>query len=121
MKYWQEITVWDSPNARNHIYYLNEDRSKMVGYVKFGQGELYKFRSPLPFHTTGRKFKQLDWPSEPDSVYFAKKKPEPGTVTVSGSNGKIYTLTPGPRGWMCSCPGFTFRGACRHAAGITQG
>ena len=31
--------------------------------------------------------------------------------TVSGSNGKIYTVTGDHH---CTCPGFTFKGDCKH-------
>jgi hypothetical protein len=30
---------------------------------------------------------------------------------VSGSNGKVYEVV---AGHSCTCPGFTFRGTCRH-------
>lgn len=35
------------------------------------------------------------------------------TVTVQGSAGKTYTVTLGQT-TNCTCPGFTFRGDCKH-------
>lgn len=34
-------------------------------------------------------------------------------VEVQGSKGKTYTVTLG-KNRSCTCPGFTFRGSCRH-------
>lgn len=31
-------------------------------------------------------------------------------IQVQGSNGKVYTIEDG----KCSCPGYTFRGNCKH-------
>lgn len=40
---------------------------------------------------------------------------------VKGSKGETYTVEYGPRSggryshdWSCTCPGFKFRGACKH-------
>lgn len=37
------------------------------------------------------------------------------TITVQGSKGKSYTVTIGSTK-NCTCPGFTFRGSCKHIA-----
>jgi hypothetical protein len=44
------------------------------------------------------------------------------TVDVEGSGGKVYECRFGPvgpggpysHGWSCTCPGFKFRGKCKH-------
>lgn len=44
-----------------------------------------------------------------------KKPAPPKTVQVEGSKGKTYTLTIKEDGSKsCSCPGFGFRGSCKH-------
>ena len=117
MKYYQEVTVWnDNSNAINHIYYLNDDKSKMVGYIKNGTKKLHKFKNPITIDTRGRKFVEIkDKKGEPDSVYFTKKEePSKDAIIVQGSNGKEYEITKvGPR-YVCTCPGFTFRQKCKH-------
>ena len=35
---------------------------------------------------------------------------------VKGSNGKEYLVKVGQAGKHCTCPGFTFRGTCKHIA-----
>ena len=32
----------------------------------------------------------------------------------SSSSDKVYTLTVGPHGPYCDCPGFSFNGKCKH-------
>jgi hypothetical protein len=116
MKYYQEVTEWPGGSV-NHIYYLKDDRSKMVGYIRNGTTELYKFKQPIDFYTKGRKFVKLDRPAESDRVYFSKTEESPpsaGEITVTGSSGQIYRLTPVGEGYRCSCPGFQFRRRCTH-------
>ena len=96
MKYFQEVTVWaDSANAVNHTYYMKDDKSFMVGYIKAGTKSLFKFKKPIQIDTRGRKFVELkDKKTEPDSVYFVKKEePENEGIEVEGSNGKKYYIT----------------------------
>ena len=33
---------------------------------------------------------------------------------VAGSKGNEYTVTEDSGKWSCTCPGFTFRGSCKH-------
>lgn len=42
---------------------------------------------------------------------FEVKDKEPKTRIVKGSNGKEYEVT---GNYRCTCPGFTFRGSCKH-------
>mgnify|MGYP006876808434 CR=1 FL=1 len=93
----QEITVWDDP-IPNHIYHVNGS-GKLVAFDN-GTG-LKTFNRPLQFDKARRKFKKLE--------QFDEKLPA-DAITVQGSNGKVYTIVDG----KCSCPGFTFRGSCKH-------
>lgn len=36
------------------------------------------------------------------------------SVEVKGSKGDVYTVTKFGNKYSCTCPGFTFRGKCRH-------
>jgi hypothetical protein len=115
MKYFQEVTEWDSPTAQNHIYYLKDDKTKMVGYIKSGTDTLFKFKHPIDIYTKGRKFVELKTKAEPDSVYFQKVEEKPkDVITVQGSNGKEYHITKVGNRYSCTCPGFLFRHKCKH-------
>lgn len=116
MKFYQEVTEW-SVDVPNHIYYLKDDKSKMVGYIKHGTTELFKFKKPIDFSVRGRKFILLNRKAESDSVYFQKiKESKPvDAITVEGSNGKKYFLTKVGGKYVCSCPGYQFRRQCKHS------
>jgi hypothetical protein len=119
MKYFQEVTEWsDNKTAINHVYYMKDDKSSAVGYIKFGVGDLIKFKVPMRIDVRGRKFVIVkNKKTEPDSVYFPKKEEVKSVdvITVDGSNGKKYTLEKVSGKYVCSCPGFTFRNKCKHS------
>ena len=119
MKYLQETTDWGNHNTPNHVYYVNDSKTKMVGYIKAGTKALFKFSKPMMIDVRGRKFVELkDKKAESDEVYFGKPVVETvpkNAIEVKGSNGKVYILTKGISGkYSCTCPGFTFRHTCKH-------
>jgi hypothetical protein len=115
MKYFKEVTDWGSATAQNHIYYLNDEKSFMVGYIKQGTVDLFKFKKPIRIDLRGRKFELLKTKGEPDSLYFGtKEEPSKNTIEVEGSNGKKYYLTKIGAKYSCTCPGFMFRHNCKH-------
>ena len=119
MKYLQEVTDWGDHNVPNHVYYLNDTKTKLVGYIKYGTKSLFKFSKPMSFDGRGRKFVELkNLKAEKDEIYFGKPVTEskPTNATeVTGSNGKVYLLTKNSSGkYSCTCPGFTFRHTCKH-------
>jgi len=87
--------------------------SKMIAYVPQGSKTVKKFKNPISFDTRGRTFVELE-----DS------QPDPAVITRTGSKGEVYHITQdksqGWRGWSCTCPGFKFRGSCKHVAEIQQ-
>jgi hypothetical protein len=95
VKILQEITDWDTPN---HIYHV-ADNGKLVAYQPVGSDQVTTFTVPLTFSRTGRKFRTLEVVSE-----------KPQGIQVQGSKGQVYTILDG----RCNCPGFTFRGHCKH-------
>lgn len=119
MKYFKEVTDWGSTTAQNHTYYLNDERSFMVGYIKSGTTELFKFKKPIRIDTRGRQFELLKIKGEPDSVYFGvKEEPKKNVITVKGSGGKEYFIEKVGTRFTCTCPGFSFRGKCKHIESI---
>ena len=122
MKYFQETTDWGDAKATNHIYYLCDDKTKMVGYIKYGTTELFKFKRPIPFYTKGRSFIEMKTKGEPDSVYFEKStefKPQQAIV-VKGSGGKEYFITKVGNKYNCTCTGFQFRHKCKHIEEVNE-
>lgn len=99
-----EVTEWEG-NVPNHIYILNDSMTKMIAYVKQGTKDVFTFSKPMSFDTRGRKFLELK---------DAFEKNDKNTVEVTGSNGKKYTVSKEDERWSCTCPGFSFRGKCKH-------
>ena len=114
MKYFQETTEWlDNPKAVNHIYYMNDEKTACVGYIKAGTKSLIRFKTPIRLDLRGRKF-VVSKNGEPDEVYFPKVQVPKDRIKVAGSNGKEYFLEKVNGKYTCTCPGFTFRNKCKH-------
>jgi hypothetical protein len=112
VKILQEITDWDTPN---HIYFANDSKDKIYAYVKASGGAVQRFRVPMKFKTSGRKFQEV-----PNTFgYSVDDKPEGRTWTVSGSRGDSYTVSELDGNFSCTCAGFKFRGGCKHADEIS--
>lgn len=103
MKIIQETTVWAEPNTPNHTYFVDDSMTKMMAYIRVGTKDKVTFKSPISFDRRGRTFKVLKTVDT-----------EPETIKVEGSKGAVYNLTRSNGSWACTCPGFTFRGKCRH-------
>lgn len=101
MKIMLETTKW-STAIPNHVYVFNDRQTKILGYVPAGSKILHRFKLPLDIDTRGRTFKLLE-------------DEEPGTRSVQGSRGETYYLSKDQDGWICTCPGFKYRGICKHS------
>lgn len=114
MKWFAETTAWDT-NTPNHIYLLDNSKSKMHAYVPAGSSKPFQFSKPIGFDSRGRKFSEV-----PNSWDFELKTTDPlaRTITVPGSKGNVYTVSETENGWSCSCSGFKFRGDCKHIKNI---
>lgn len=117
MKYYQEVTEWNTNyEVPNHVYYMNDSKTKAVGYIPYGKKDLILFSTPFNIDTKGRKFSLLAKKAESDEVYFpSKENKNDEIVKVNGSAGKVYILKKSGTKWTCSCPGFQFRNKCKHS------
>jgi hypothetical protein len=89
-----------------HTYLL--DGTTLVAYIKAGDTAPFYFSKGIKnFDKRGRKFEKAD------AGQF-KKQVIKNTITIKGSNGKEYQIDPEAK--TCTCPGFTYRGACKHLA-----
>ena len=104
----KEITVWaDGATQINHTYFLDGD--KAVAYIRYGTTEPYWFKSPIRIDKRGRKFERVS-----DDLFnssFNVLTPS-NTIEVEGSKGAKYIVNLDDN--TCTCPGYTFRGACKH-------
>lgn len=104
----REVTVWEVPYRQpNHIYLLDGDRVK--AYIKWGEGKPEYLSGNIKIDRRRRKFVNAD------IGLFDANDTKSDLIEVAGSKGNVYHVDPEAR--TCTCPGFNFRGACKH---ITQ-
>lgn len=100
----RETTVW-AGNTANHTYLL--DGNNLIAYIRAGTSSPFYFKSPIKgFDKRARKF-ELVTPNPFEVPAVASH-----VITVVGSKGQVYTIDTSEG--TCSCPGYTFRGACKH-------
>jgi hypothetical protein len=117
MKTLLETTEWADGANINHVYFMDDSRSKMFAYVKFGQGEPVRFKNPIRIDIRGRKFKDVDniW-----KFNLREEEPEGRTWEVKGSRGDVYRVLELNGNLSCTCSGFKFRGDCRHVKELSS-
>lgn len=113
MKFFQEITQWDQA-VPNHTYLLNDSKSRMSGYVPANANHLIMFSQPMPFDTRGRRFREV-----PDQWGHIPSEPE-RSWKFTGSRGDEYVVVLSDGQPMCSCPGYQFRGKCKHVTEVSD-
>lgn len=100
---------------RRHLYFfdvpefnLYEGQEVSVKWVKPSQLALSTDQVDFPFRVIERRL-IVDIDGQP-YAYDVAPKEEPVRF-VQGSRGRVYEVT---GNYKCTCPGFTFRGACKH-------
>ena len=102
----REVTVWKGITRQpNHIYLLDGDRVK--AYIKFGEGPVEWLSGKIKIDRRGRKFQKVDM-----SLFDVKEQKQSHIIEVKGSKGNTYRVN--TEEGSCTCPGFTFRGECKH-------
>ena len=102
----REVTVWKVDYRQpNHIYLF--DGSKVVAYIKWGEGEPIYFSRPGWFDRRGRKFVPADI-----KLFDKYEEQKSNLIEFTGSTGGTYYVDPDAK--TCTCPGFSFRGKCKH-------
>lgn len=104
MQAYKETTIWTDGSNCNHTYLLDGD--SMIAYIPAGKSVAQYFSKPIRISRSGRKFQALaDNPFEQPVVAST-------LIEVAGSKGNSYYID--TEAMTCTCPGFTFRGACKH-------
>jgi hypothetical protein len=105
----KEVTAWkDVSRQPNHTYLMDGD--KAVAYKPWHTGDAYYFKKPMRLDKRYRKFEELK--NNPFDVSVDSE-----LIEIKGSKGQTYFVDPEAK--TCTCPGFTFRGACKHLKEVT--
>jgi hypothetical protein len=102
----RETTVWENKASPNHTYLL--EGNNLVAYIRYGTTEPKYFTSPIKgFSKSGRKFVSAS------TDLFDLSDATVGRVReVVGSKGDVYLVD--DDAGTCTCPGYSYRGACKH-------
>jgi hypothetical protein len=114
MKFFKETTVWDG-TVPNHVYLLSTDKSKMYGYIRRGTDVPETFKKPYRFDTRGRQFVEV---KELGEIDLDLVKAE--TWKFMGSKGNEYVVQKIDNMLKCTCPGYTYRGDCKHVKQVEE-
>jgi hypothetical protein len=113
MKALKETTDWALPS---HTYVL--DGTNLLGYVKQGTIDVHWFTKPIKgFDKRGRKFEevevaQMNW-RDTLKAFVESAEPLPFIKRVQGSKPNTWYEVNTDEN-TCTCPGFQFRGSCKH-------
>jgi uncharacterized Zn finger protein len=79
----------------------------LVAYIKVGDTKPFYFKNGIKgFSKSGRKFEELKTsPFKVDVTISSVTK-------VQGSKGNVYEVD--KEAGTCTCPGYTYRGKCKH-------
>ena len=115
MKVFEEITQWET-NTPNHIYFLDDSKSKMYAFIKAGEKSVFTFKNPIRISTRGRTFV----PVKNTFNYKIKEDTVEQKWTVTGSKGDKYVVRMADNMLQCSCTGYKYHGKCKHADQIQK-
>lgn len=105
MQAMKETTVWENTSQTNHIYLLDGD--KMLAYIRKGTEDEFWFKNPIRIDKRGRKFEPVK--TNPFTGLGGRIQ---NLKEIDGSKGQKYIVNLDDN--TCTCPGFTFRGKCKH-------
>lgn len=97
IKVLKETTDWPYQG----VYHINSS-NELIAYQATLYSPVKNFKNPIKnFSKSHRTF---------ELVREYEEKFDDDVIVIKGSNGNTYTIKNG----KCSCPGFTFRGNCKH-------
>ena len=107
MKVLKEVTEnWTTDFMPNHTYLMDGD--KVVAYRPWHEDPVQHLNGTYRLDKARRKFKELPFVASEWGIEEAKSN----IIVVQGSKGNTYEVDPDTQ--SCTCPGFQFRGNCKH-------
>lgn len=59
MKFLQEQTKWGSDKIQNHLYVMDDSKTRMLAFRRHGATEFKVFKAPIQISRTGRTFTEV--------------------------------------------------------------
>jgi hypothetical protein len=87
----------------------------MYGYIKSGTEEVTVMKKAYRFDARHRSFVEV---KELGEIDLDKVKTE--TWKFTGSKGNEYVVQKLDNMLKCTCPGYTFRGECKHVKSVEE-
>lgn len=111
LKVFKEVTEdWDVHyRLPNHTYLMDGDR--VVAYKPWHEDPIQHLSGKIKLDRRRRKFVELPFVASEWEMEEEQKAPS-NIVVVEGSKGNTYEVD--VEAETCSCPGFQFRGKCKH-------
>ena len=109
---YRETTEWADGNANiNHTYLLEGDR--MIAYIRSQTSVPFYFKQPITISRSKRRFELVEPnPFELTAIPQVVVAQESNIKEIEGSKGTVYYVNVDAR--TCTCPGYTYRGVCKH-------
>ena len=109
---YRETTEWEDGNTNiNHTYLLEGDR--MIAYIRSQTSVPFYFKNPITISRSKRKFELVEPnPFEATAIPQVVVAQESNIKEIAGSKGTIYYVNVDDK--TCTCPGYTYRGTCKH-------
>lgn len=99
-----ETTDWGKYKVNNGMYHVN-GAGQLVAYQPNAESPLQVLKTPSKqFSKSRRKFKKIG--------AYPEVHNDPKVLIVKGSKGNEYQIDT-DKG-TCTCPGYTYRGNCKH-------
>jgi len=107
---YRETTEWPDGNTNiNHTYLLEGDR--MTAYIRSQTSVPFYFKAPITISRSKRRFELVE-PNPFDAVPPVVVPQESHVKEIEGSRGTVYYVNVDDG--TCTCPGYTYRGTCKH-------
>ena len=115
---YKEVTVWEgNPSTINHTYLLEGD--SMIAYMRSQTSVPFYFKTPIRIDKRGRKFELVEPnPFEAIAIPQVVVEQTANIKEIEGSKGNIYYVNIDEK--TCTCPGYTYRGTCKHVKELEE-
>jgi hypothetical protein len=91
----------------------------MIAYMRSQTSVPFYFKKPIMISRSGRKFELVEPnPFEAAAIPQVVVAQESNIKEIEGSKGAVYYVNTDDK--TCTCPGYTYRGVCKHVKALDE-